>query len=211
MLNVWIISIVDVFASKKGNVWLYSECITTVRCTVRHQISRKHRGQVDSTRTVNQAIICRGTGRSSGCVVPWCLINYIPWEKTPGCFLFLRDAGVNGAFSQTPLPASNWSNLKIISAVFVASGAPAEYGIIKYRKANFYWFDLPFGPRFLPLFTAFSPPPTATERPYNNSLFGCAFGRAPGGLEHLIFSDGKGENNLSFRCGISGAFRKASP
>lgn len=121
----------DVFAPKKGNVWLYSECITTVRCTVRHRISQKHRDQVDATRTVNQAIICRGTGRSSGCVVPWCLINYIPWEKTPGCFLFLRDAEVNGAFSQTPLPASNWSNLKIISAVFVVSGAPAEYSIIK--------------------------------------------------------------------------------
>lgn len=98
----------------------------------------ERRDQVDSTRTVSQVIICLGTGRSSGCVVPRCLINYIPGEKTPGCFLFLRDAEVNGAFSQTPLPAGNWSNLKIISAVFVVSGAPAECGIIKYRKANFY-------------------------------------------------------------------------
>lgn len=156
----------------------------------------ERRDQVDSTRTVSQVIICRGTGRSSGCVVPRCLINYIPGEKTPGCFLFLRDAEVNGAFSQTPLPAGNWSNLKIISAVFVVSGAPAECGIIKYRKANFYWFDLPFGPHFLSLCTAFSPPPTVFERPYNNSLFRCASGRVPGGLDHLIFRDEEGKQSV---------------
>lgn len=56
-----------------------------------HQISWKHPGR--PTRTVSQAIICYGTGRFSGCVVPWCLINYIPWEKTVGCLLFFRCRG----------------------------------------------------------------------------------------------------------------------
>lgn len=55
--------------------------------------------QVDSTHTVSQAIICCGTGRFSGCVVPWCLINYIPWEKTLGCFLCFRMPGLMVLFS----------------------------------------------------------------------------------------------------------------
>ena len=73
-------------------------------CNLRHVMlysgTKYHENSHPGTlHTVSQVIICRGTGCSSGCVVPRCLINYIPWEKTPGCFLFLPMPGLMVLFS----------------------------------------------------------------------------------------------------------------